>query len=107
MGLRLLEIFLILQWGDRHLSSESDVYRRQILTTKVDPRAVKVKPSRCIKASSYISENRLNFPTTRGFRIKNSMKLVYQYIAFFLIFHPLQIIFVHNKSRIATAIRGL
>ena len=29
--------------GDRLKSSESDVYRRQILTTKVDPRAVRVK----------------------------------------------------------------
>ena len=29
--------------GDRLSSSESDVYRRHILTTKVDPRAVRVK----------------------------------------------------------------
>ena len=37
MGLRPLEIFLILQRRDRLWSSESDVYyRRQILTTKVD-----------------------------------------------------------------------
>ena len=43
MGLRPLEIFLILQCGDRLQSSESDVYRRQILTTKVDPRAVRVQ----------------------------------------------------------------
>ena len=35
------------------------------------------KPSRYIKASSYIPENRLNFPTIRGFRMKISMKLVY------------------------------
>ena len=27
--------------------SESDVYRRQILTNKVDPRAVSVKPKKC------------------------------------------------------------
>ena len=33
------------------------------------------------------------------------MKLVYQYI--FLVFHPLQIILIHYKSKIATAIRGL
>ena len=31
-----------LQPGDRHQSSESDVCRRQILTSKVDPRAVRV-----------------------------------------------------------------
>ena len=34
---------LTLQCGDRLESSESDVYRRQILTTKVDPRTVRVK----------------------------------------------------------------
>ena len=39
--------------------------------------------------------------------MKISMKLAYQYMAIFLIFHPLQIIFIHYKSRIATAIRGL
>ena len=43
MGLRPLEIFLLLQCEDRLWSSESDVYRRQILTTKVDPRAVRAK----------------------------------------------------------------
>ena len=43
MGLRPLVIFLFLQCGDQLQSSESDVYRRQILTTKVDPRAVRVK----------------------------------------------------------------
>ena len=43
MGLRPLEIFLLLQRGDRLWSSESDVYRRQILSTKVDPRAVRVE----------------------------------------------------------------
>ena len=42
MGLRPLEIFLLLQCGDRLWWAESDVYRRQILTTKVDPRAVRV-----------------------------------------------------------------
>ena len=42
MGLRPSEIFLLLQCGDRLQSSESDVYRRQILTTKVDSRAVRV-----------------------------------------------------------------
>ena len=36
-----------------------------------------------------------------------SMKLVYQYIALFFIFHPLQVIFIHYKSGIAAAIRGL
>ena len=42
MGLRPLEIFLLLQCGDRLYSSESDVYRRQILSTKYDPRTIRV-----------------------------------------------------------------
>ena len=33
------------------------------------------KPSRCIKTSFDIPENRLNFPTTDGFRREISMKL--------------------------------
>ena len=44
MGLPPLQIFLILQCGDRLWTSESDVCRRQILTTKVYPRAVRVNP---------------------------------------------------------------
>ena len=36
------------------------------------------------------------------------MKLLYEYkVFFFLIYQPLQVIFKHYKSRIATAIRGL
>ena len=46
------------------------------------------KASRCIKASFYIPENRLIFPTTKGFRKKISMKLFYQYMAIFLNFSP-------------------
>ena len=53
MGLRPLEIFLLLQRGDRLQSSESDVYRRQILTTKVDPRAVRVK-GLCTRRCAFI-----------------------------------------------------
>ena len=49
-------------------------------------RLERVKPSRCIKASSYIPENRLNFSTTKGSRTKNSMKLVYQYMVIFFNF---------------------
>ena len=43
-----------------------------------------LSPHDGIKASFYIPENRLNFPTTKvtkGFRTKISMKLVYQYVA--------------------------
>ena len=39
--------------------------------------------------------------------MKISKKLVYQYIEIFFNFHPLQVIFIYYKSRIATAIRGL
>ena len=35
------------------------------------------------------------------------MELVYQYMVIFFHFHPLQIIFIHYKARIAAAIRGL
>ena len=41
MGLQPLEMFLLLKCGHRLQTSESDVYRRQILTSKVDPRAVR------------------------------------------------------------------
>ena len=40
------------------------------------------KPSRCIKGSFYIPENRPNFPITKDFRMNISMKLVNQYIYF-------------------------
>ena len=43
MGIRSLEICLFLQWGDRLYTSESDVYRRQILSSKVDHGVVRVK----------------------------------------------------------------
>ena len=46
------------------------------------------KPSRCIKASFYISEIGLNFPTTKGFRMNISMKLVYQLMEIFFTFSP-------------------
>ena len=40
--------------------------------------------------------------------MKISLKMIYQYMAiFFNFFHPLQIIFIHYKSRIATAIHSL
>ena len=41
MGLRQLVIFLFLQYRDRLESSESDVYRRQILTTKDYSRTIR------------------------------------------------------------------
>ena len=37
MGLRSLEMLLFFQCGDRFYTSESDVYRRQILTYKDGP----------------------------------------------------------------------
>ena len=45
MGLRRIYIFLLLQCGDGlFYTSESDVYRRQILTNKVHPRTVRGEP---------------------------------------------------------------
>ena len=44
------------------------------------------KPSRCIKASFYITVYRLHFPITRGFMMKISLKLFYQYMAIFFNF---------------------
>ena len=35
------------------------------------------------------------------------MKLIYQYMVIFFNFHLHQVIFIHYKSKIATAIRGL
>ena len=42
VGTAIIKI-LIVKPGDRLQTSESDVYRRQILTTEVDPRAVRVE----------------------------------------------------------------
>ena len=39
--------------------------------------------------------------------MKIYLKLSYQYMAIFFNFKPHQISFIHYKSRIATAIRGL
>ena len=65
------------------------------------------KPSRCIKASFHIPENRLYFTTTKGFRMNISMKQVYQYIAIFFTFsptsnhlHPLQVENCDSNSRL-------
>ena len=44
------------------------------------------KPYRCVKASFYITENRLDFPTTKGFRTKIPTKFVYQFMAIFFNF---------------------
>ena len=54
----------------------------------------------------YIPGNGLNFPTTKGFRMKISMQLVYQYMAIFFNFsptsnhlHPLQVENYDSNSR--------
>ena len=49
------------------------------------------KSSRCIKSSFYTTvcmSYRLNFPTTRGFMMKISLKLFYQYMAICFNFQP-------------------
>ena len=43
MGVRPVYIFLLMQCGDRLWTPESDAYR-QILTSKVYPRAVRINP---------------------------------------------------------------
>ena len=65
------------------------------------------RPSRSIKASFYIPVNRLNFPTTEGFVIKMSLKLIYQYMVIFFNFrptsnhlHPLQVENCDSNSRL-------
>ena len=47
MGLRPLELRLLFSIRGSTLASESDVYRRPILTSQVDPRAVRVNPEDC------------------------------------------------------------
>ena len=61
----------------------------------------------CITASFYIHENRINFPTTKGFKMKISMKLVYNTWQFFSIFsltsnhfYPLQVENCDSNSRL-------
>ena len=66
------------------------------IKTKVVLSAKPFKSSRCIKASFYIPENKLNFPTTKGFRTQISMKLDYQYMAIFCTFSPTS----HNLHRL-------
>ena len=48
MGVRSLQIFLLSQCRNRLQTSESDVCRRQILTSKVDSRTLRVKKRLCI-----------------------------------------------------------
>ena len=83
-------------------SAGIDFSRQNLTSITVGPRAVRVKPSRRLKASFYIPENRPNFPTTDGFRMNIPMN-TWQ---FSLLFHPHKIIFIHYKSRIATANGG-
>ena len=61
--------FLFLQCGDRLYASESDVYRRQILTTKGDPRAERVKAA-CLESRSSRARPRVwhsSFKVTNNF----------------------------------------
>ena len=65
------------------------------------------KPSRCMKASFYIPKNRPNFPKTKGFLMKMSMKLVWQCMVIFFNFsltsnhlYPLQVDNCDSKSRL-------
>ena len=73
---------------------------------------VPFKPSQCIKASFYILKT-LNFPTTKGFRTKISVKLIYQYMGIFFNFsptsnhvHPLQMDNCDSNSRLVVNEHG-
>ena len=76
--LRPLEIFLLLQCGDRLYTSESDVYRHQILTTEVDPRAVGVK-SRLVCGILFCDESRHNYIYLCVYIILSRLNIYYAY----------------------------
>ena len=65
------------------------------------------KPSRCIDASFYIPENRLISQQLGVLEWKFPRIWFTNTWQLSLIFHSLQVIFIHYKSRIAAAIRGL
>ena len=73
-----------LTYAHSRLPKEHDTCRRSQLVQVFAP----FKPSRCIKATFYIPEIILNFPTTKGFRTKISIKLIYQYMVIFFNFSP-------------------
>ena len=87
-------------------TSDSDVCRHQILTSTVDPRTIKFKPSRCIKASFCISEELLNFLKPREIRTKIVMELCNNNNIFVHLtpssshLHPLQIENCDSHSRL-------
>ena len=83
--------------------------RRQLtaLKSQIAGTALPFKPSRCIKTSFYIPESRIYFPTTKCFRMKISIKLVYHYMVIFFNFsptsnhlHPLQVENCDSNSRV-------
>ena len=71
MGLRPLIFFLIFQCGDRLYTSESDVYRRQILTYEDGPRTERVKYITLPLESKYTSK----FNTQRLYPMYAACKL--------------------------------
>ena len=66
-----------------------------------------LSPHDALKHHFTSQKNRLNFHTTKGFRMKISMKLVYQYMVIFFNFsptlnhlHPLQVENCDSNSRL-------
>ena len=59
-----------------------------------------LKPSRCIKASFYIPENILSFPTTKVLERKFPWNWLINTWRFSLIFKPHQVFFIHYQSRL-------
>ena len=95
----------------RTVSSQSSHHPQEVLLARfslyVHKGGLKPDSFHFIYVVLYIPENRLNFPTTNGFRMKISMKLVDQYMAIFFTFsptsshlHPLQVKNCDSNSRL-------
>ena len=81
-----MKLLLYSAWICSDLTSETQHTRYEDrLNIPLDP-SQPFKPSRCIKASFYILENKPNSLTTEGFWMKIFTKLVYQHMAIFFNF---------------------
>ena len=74
MGLWPLEIFKFFQCGDRLYTSESDVCRRQILTSKNGPHAGKVT---AVWAGSVVCHRRCAYAVTKTVQRHGVLSAVY------------------------------
>ena len=81
----LFYIFCEKKWDEKPVLT---LEVRPLPERRAAPSLKPFKPSRCIKASFYIIENRLYFLTTKGFRRQISMKLFYEYMAIYFNLSP-------------------